>query len=203
MAGTTHLRLRMSDINAKTTQKWVLGAIAVFGVLSIVMFVLASVRGERDADPGALEEQAELAAERAAVPDSASLATSALRVVEQRFDPAGREIEGSILNTTNFSFVNVQVGFDLLASDGRVVGQARDTTSTIGPGETWIFNISLVGDAAASSVRLASLTGGRMDGGAPGTSIDPDRPGRLGPPLDRNAAEGQAYGLEPENQDRN
>ncbi len=177
-----------------TTRRWLLGLLAIVTVLVIVAFVLLSVRSDGgDAEPVAIERGTALDRERAVTPDSGDV-SAALRLVEYTYDPGSRILKGSLMNVTNFAYVNVQVRFDLLESDSSVVGEARDTTGTVRAGDTWLFNITVPGEAQVSAVAPTSITGSRMEAIATGDKIDPSRVGRLGGRPDSTAAEGQAYG---------
>ena len=82
---------------------------------------------------------------------------SLVRVNNFLLEPAQREIEGSVVNGDDVPYVNVQVRFALFNSLGEEVGIVADTASVVGPGDTWLFRITLPADAAAVRAELEEL----------------------------------------------
>ncbi len=140
-----------------------LAAIAVFAIVTVVTFVLIG-GGAEDTDATPDDAAMRDSAQTARIDDNVYSATDqggtlGLEVTNFALDPGSRVIEGSVQNTANDAFVDVQVAFRLMNARGERIATVRDTVPEVSPGETWVFRIST--DAAASSAELADLTGGR------------------------------------------
>jgi hypothetical protein len=147
-----------------------LAAVAVFALVTAVTF-FAIGGGAEDEDPtpddgaGPVEgrgEQAEAIRDQ----DVAYAATDAegglgLEMIDFQLDPGSSVVEGSVQNTANDPYVNVQVAFRLTDAQGNTAGIVRDTTSQINPGHTWVFRIPTT--ATATTAELDDLSGGRLN----------------------------------------
>ena len=104
-----------------------------------------------------------------------------LTLASYRYDPGARIIEGTVLNNTNFPHVNVRVGFSLVRSDSSVLGEARDTTSEVGPGESWEFRIPVTEDGVTAA-RFTGLQARAMQVTGPlsNPNVTRDQAGRGG-----------------------
>ncbi len=164
----------MPEEKNTVVRRWLLGSIAFFAIAIVVVFIWMAVapRQAPETSPeGVAQNPGNIrlgpVTERALANE-----TDGIGLAEYRFDPGTRRIEGSVMNSTNYPYVNVQVSFDLLQSDGSRIGEARDTARSIEPGGAWLFNIAIPENATISSVRPASLTGGRR--GVVGPQSNPD-----------------------------
>ncbi len=140
-----------------------LAVIAVFAIVTVVTFALMG-GGAEDTDPtpddAALRDSAQTArVDDNVYADPTQGGTTGLEVTSFALDPSSRVIEGSVQNTANDAFVDVQVAFRLMNARGERITTVRDTVPEVAPGETWVFRIPT--DAAASSAELADVTGGR------------------------------------------
>ncbi len=140
-----------------------LAVIAVFAIVTAVTFFVIG-GGAEDTDPTPDDALLRDSAQSALTDDSVYAATdqagtTGLEVTDFALDPGNRVIEGSVQNTANDAFVNVQVAFRLLNERGEGVATVRDTVPEVSPGETWVFRIPI--EATASSAELEDLTGGR------------------------------------------
>lgn len=159
----------MADTN-KGIRIAFLAAIAVFALVTAVTFIAIGGTAE-DEDPtpddgaGPVAGRAEQAQ---AVRDQevAFAATDAegglgLEMIDYKLDIGSRVVEGSVQNTANDPYVNVQVAFRLTDAQGNTAGTVRDTTSQINPGHTWVFRVPAT--ATATTAELDDLSGGRLN----------------------------------------
>lgn len=158
----------MADRDTNTFR--VLAAVVGVFVVLIVGYAVFTLVGPRDTvDP-------QDAADRIPTHDDATLEEfeGRLDVAEYRYDAAARRIEGSVVNETDYPFVNVQVEFIVLDLAGDSLTAARDTTSEVAPRETWQFAITIPDGEAVSDVRPVRVTGAQRQVEGP-DAIDPRR----------------------------
>lgn len=84
-----------------------------------------------------------------------------LHLANHQLDQGRDVVSGSVVNNSRKeAYVGVRIAFSLLDAKGKQVGTVSDTTSEVGPGETWRFNLALPADVKASQAELTKLTGG-------------------------------------------
>lgn len=66
---------------------------------------------------------------------------------------------GKIQNNTKETIDFVSVSFDLLDSEGSVVGEAIDVISSLGPNQIWRFNADFAPDSNIRSYKLKEIDG--------------------------------------------
>ena len=72
-------------------------------------------------------------------------------------------VEGSVMNNTTQPFVNVQVAFDLFDADSTRLASIRDTTSEVGPGESWSFSVAYPPEISAAHATNTDVSGTQKD----------------------------------------
>lgn len=84
-----------------------------------------------------------------------------LRLVNHQLDQGREVVSGSVVNNSRQeAYVGVRIAFALLDANGKQVGSVSDTTSEVGPGETWRFNLAIPAGVEAGQAELTKLTGG-------------------------------------------
>lgn len=153
----------------RNTFRILAGVVGVFVVL-ILAWAVFNLVGQRDSiDPQAAED-------RIPTHDDATLDEfeGRLDIAEFSFNEASRQIEGSVVNETEFPVVNVQVEFVVMDLNGDSLTAVRDTTSEVAPRETWQFSISVPGDEPVSEVRPGRVSGAQRQTTGP-DAISPPR----------------------------
>jgi hypothetical protein len=164
----------VSDSPNKSIRIAFLAAVAIFALVTAVTFFLIGGTAEDD-DPTpddalAWDSTHTVRAGQNAYAAADQEGALGLEMIEYALDPASGVVEGSVQNTAEDPYVNVQVGFELQDASGSSVGMVRDTVPEIAPGGSWLFRIAVT-QANASSASLVDLTGGRRD--ATGRMVDP------------------------------
>lgn len=130
------------------------------GLLTFVglgLWFLLAPPGEPEVTTGEVLERAERAgAESEQVRDSLRR-----QLVLSRYDleRAPAIVSGTVVNNTDYPFVNVQVGFRLYDADSTRIGTVRDTAPIVEAGDVWNFSISLPPEQTAARAENYELQG--------------------------------------------
>lgn len=113
----------------------------LMGIMLIVIvgYGVTTFISPRDSADQTADERAERPTAQTLTLDESS--PSDLRILEYAFDPASRQLQGSVMNDSERWYVNIQVEFVYLDVDGDSAGTVRDTTRELAAGETWRFDI--------------------------------------------------------------
>jgi hypothetical protein len=132
----------------------VVAVILVFFGIGLFTFFVPQ-ESDFDAD---FEPDTEVGALGADAPDADVIAEDELTLVSFSYQRDVESIEGSVMNTAELPVVNVQVAFALYGASEEL-GSVADTTSQLGPGETWRFSIPVIEAGAIDEVVPTRLTG--------------------------------------------